>query len=379
MDDAQQRSHLMRPLLLAIAALCCVASAAIAQEPVREELRIPFSAAGPRGLEAVLLKPPGTRRFPLALLSHGAPRDGADRPAMNPSRAHAQAMEFVRRGFAALVVMRRGYGTSDGAFVERAGPCEKRDYFTAGNISSDDLRAAIDSMSGRTDVTTQGMIAVGISAGGFASVALAARPPPGLAAVISFAGGRGSRSDNDVCSPDTLVAAFASYGKTARVPMLWIYAQNDKYFGPDLARRMHAAFIGAGGRAQLIEAPAFGEDGHALYSARGIPLWTPMVDRFLREQNLGTRDLIEVSAPSLIPPPQLGENGRSNFASYLASGPHKAFAVSPRGAFAHRAGRRSEQEARDDALAACAKYAKDCAIYAIDDKLAGAATAAGPR
>lgn len=253
----------MRPLLLAIAALCCVASAAIAQEPVREELRIPFSAAGPRGLEAVLLKPPGTRRFPLALLSHGAPRDGADRPAMNPSRAHAQAMEFVRRGFAALVVMRRGYGTSDGAFVERAGPCEKRDYFTAGNISSDDLRAAIDSMSGRTDVTTQGMIAVGISAGGFASVALAARPPPGLDAVISFAGGRGSRSDNDVCSPDALVAAFASYGKTARVPMLWIYAQNDKYFGPDLARRMHAAFIGAGGRAQLIEAPAFGEDGHA--------------------------------------------------------------------------------------------------------------------
>lgn len=364
--------------LLVIAALCSLASAAVAQQPVREELRIPHAAAQPNGLEAVLIKPPGTKRFPIALLTHGAPRDAAERPAMSPSRAHAQAMEFVRRGFAALVVMRRGYGTSDGGFVERAGPCEKRDYFTAGNIAADDLRAAIDAMSRRTDVSTQGMIAVGVSAGGFAGVALASRPPPGLAAVISFAGGRGSRSDNDVCSPDALVAAFASYGKTARVPMLWVYAENDKYFGPELARRMHAAFNATGGRAQLIEAPAFGEDGHALYS-RGIPLWTPMVDRFLRAHDLGSRDLIALSAPNLPPPPQLKDVGRKNFESYLAAAPHKAFAASPRGAFAYRAGRRTEQEARDDALAACAKYTKDCAIYAIDDKLAGAATAAGAR
>jgi dienelactone hydrolase len=351
----------------------------MAQEPVREELRIPYASAQPNGLEAVLIKPPGTTRFPIALLTHGAPRDGAKRPAMSPSRAHAQAMEFVRRGFAALVVMRRGYGTSDGGFVERAGPCEKRDYFTAGNISADDLRAAIDAIGRRSDVTTQGMIAVGVSAGGFASVALASRPPPGLAAVISFAGGRGSRSDNDVCSPDALVAAFASYGKTARVPMLWVYAENDKYFGPELARRMHAAFNGAGGRAQLIEAPAFGEDGHALYSAKGIPIWTPMVDRFLREHNLGSRDLIALSAPGLPPPSQLKELGQKNFESYLAAGPHKAFAVSPRGAFAYRAGHRTEQEARDDALAACAKYTKDCEIYAIDNKLASPAAAAGTR
>lgn len=364
--------------LLVIAALGSFATAAIAQEPVREELRIPYASAQPRGLEAVLIKPPGTQRFPLALLTHGAPRDGAERPAMSPSRAHAQAMEFVRRGFAVLVVMRRGYGTSDGGFVERAGPCEKRDYFTAGNISADDLRAAIDAMSRRTDVTTQGMIAVGVSAGGFASVALASRPPPGLAAVISFAGGRGSRSDNDVCSPDALVAAFASYGKTARVPMLWVYAENDKYFGPELARRMHAAFNGAGGRAQLIEAPAFGDDGHALYG-RGIPLWMPLVDRFLQEHNLGSRAQIILSAPTLPPPPQLKNVGRKNFELYLAAGPHKAFAVSPRGAFAYRTGRRTEQEARDDALAACAKYTKDCAIYAINDKLADASAAAGAR
>ena len=85
-------------------------------------------------------------------------------------------------------------------------------------------------MRNRTDVSTNGMIAVGVSAGGFASLALTADPPPGLAAAINFAGGRGSRADNDVCDEDALVRAFATLGKTSRIPTLWIYAQNDKFF-----------------------------------------------------------------------------------------------------------------------------------------------------
>jgi hypothetical protein len=72
------------------------------------------------------------------------------------------------------------------------------------------------------------------------SVALTAQAPSGLVAAISFAGGRGSRDDDDVCNPDGLVQAFATFGKTSRVPMLWVYATNDLFFGPDLARRLGA-------------------------------------------------------------------------------------------------------------------------------------------
>jgi len=43
--------------------------------------------------------------------------------------------------------------------------------------------------------------------------------------------------------------------------MLWIDAENDRFFRPDLTHQMHAAFTAAGGRAQLIDAPAFGDDG----------------------------------------------------------------------------------------------------------------------
>ena len=159
--------------------------------------------------------------------------------------------------------------------------------------------------------------------------------------------------------------------------MLWIYAENDKFFGPALARRMHTAFTGAGGRAQFIAAGAFGEDGHSLFSG-GVAIWTPMVDDFLRTQNLGRRELLPPPAlANLPPPPRLSERGRAGFADYLAAGPHKAFAVSSRGsAWASRSGRQSAGDAQAKALEACGKYAADCAIYAIDDALAAKADAA---
>jgi poly(3-hydroxybutyrate) depolymerase len=55
-----------------------IAMQAAAAEPFyREDVRIPMQAAGPRGLEAMLLRPSGTRRYPLAVISHGTPREGS--------------------------------------------------------------------------------------------------------------------------------------------------------------------------------------------------------------------------------------------------------------------------------------------------------------
>lgn len=362
---------------LVIALALAATSPAAAQDYSREELRIPMPAAGARGLEALLIRPAGRGPFPLALLSHGAPRQGSDRAGMSANGLHRQGIEFARRGFASLIVMRRGYGTSGGSYAENSGPCANRDYLRTARESATDLRAAVAAMKKRTDVTTSGFIAVGISAGGFASVALTADPPPGLAAAINFAGGRGSRSDDDVCDEDTLVRAFVVLGRTSRIPMLWIYAQNDRFFGPALAGRMHTAFTAAGGRAQFIAAGAFGEDGHALFS-RGVAIWTPMVDDFLRAQNLGRRDLLPPPAlASLPPPPRLSETGRAGFADYLAAGPHKAFAVSSSGgAWASRSGLQSAADAQAKAIEGCSKYAADCTVYAVDDALAANADAA---
>ena len=362
----------MRPvaiLLTASALASAMTMAAAADDFHREDLRIPMASAGPSGLEALLIRPAGTQRYPLALINHGTPRDVAKRADMTPYALYPQAVEFARRGFTALVVMRRGYGTSGGDYAENSGPCGHRNYLIAAKASASDLRAAIDAVKNRLDVTTKDMIAVGVSAGGFASVALTADPPSGLAAAISFAGGRGSRADDDVCHEDALARAFAELGKTSRIPMLWVYAENDKFFRPDLAHRLHAGFSAAGGHAQFIDAPSFGRDGHALFSAAGATIWLPMVDRFLREQNLGTRDLIALPAQTALTPPSwLGSKGRDGFVAYLGGNPHKAFAASPKGGFAWRSGLRSASEARQAALDGCAQYAPDCSIIAIDDE-----------
>ena len=364
------RFHRLLFLPIAWLAMAGAAAPARAAEFYTEDLRIPMAEAGPQGLEAFLVRPAGTKRYPLALLSHGSPRDFDDRATMSAHKYYGIALEYARRGFAALIVMRRGYGTSPGGRVDSVGGCANAAYLPAAAVAVADLRAAIDAMARRADVTTSGMIAAGHSAGGLATVALTAQAPPGLVAAISFAGGRGSRDDDDVCNPDGLVQAFASFGKTSRVPMLWVYATNDLFFGPNLARRLYDGFRTGGGNAKFIAAPPYGDDGHYLYSVVGRPQWTPYVDAFLRERGLG-HDIL--SPPDPLPPPsQFNEAARAEFGRYLASTmPHKAFAVSPNGGYGWRSGRNTTDDAQRDSLAACMKWSPTCTLYAVDDRLAG--------
>ena len=96
---------------------------------------------------------------------------------------------------------------------------------------------------------------------------------------------------------------------------------------------MHTAFTGAGGRAQFIDVAPFGDDGHSLFS-RGIPLWTPMVDSFLRDQNLGTRDIAGAPAPPALPPPsQLRDKGRAGFSDYSLGEPAPGLCRLAKGSF----------------------------------------------
>jgi hypothetical protein len=64
--------------------------------------------------------------------------------------------------------------------------------------------------------------------------------------------------------------------------MLWIYIENDTFFGPALSKRMHQACTEAGGSAEYHLLPPFGSDGHFLVaSPKAIPLWAPLVGTFL--------------------------------------------------------------------------------------------------
>lgn len=57
-----------------------------------EDLRIPMAEAGPQGLEAFLVRPAGTKHYPLVLLSHGSPRSFDDRATMSAHKYYGIAL-----------------------------------------------------------------------------------------------------------------------------------------------------------------------------------------------------------------------------------------------------------------------------------------------
>ena len=286
--------RMLLALVIGLAGAAALAAPAIPRSGLeRIPLRLPavFEGGAPVELEALMVKPSAPGRYPLALITHGSPRQSAARRRMSAAQMSFQAEELARRGYVAVVVMRRGYGTSEGSWDESSGRCDSANHERAARESARDLRAALQALQSRPDVDAARTIVIGQSAGGIGTLALAADPPPGLQAVVNFAGGRGSRAPNDICSEDRLIAAYGALGKTARVPSLWIYTENDHYFGPELARRMFAAYREEGGVGELRLLPAFAEDCHSLFGRRGGVLqWRPLLDAFLRGNQLPTWD-----------------------------------------------------------------------------------------
>ncbi len=259
---------------------------AVAQE--RERIvRIP----GPGGttMIATVMRPLGETRQPLVVINHGSPADGAQRAKMALPRYATLSSWFLARGYVVALPLRRGYGDTGGKWAEAYGSCSAPDYLGAGLQGASDIQATIDFLREQPFVASDRTIVVGYSAGGWASLALSSRNPPGVAGLVNFAGGRGGHQrlpngELGNCTPGALVDAAAKYGATARVPMLWLYAENDSFFDSALAERMAGAYNAAGGKATYRALPPFGRDGHSLaWAGDGAPIWSPLVESFLAD------------------------------------------------------------------------------------------------
>ena len=174
-------------------------------------------------------------------------------------------------------------------------------------------------------------------------------------------------SPDTVCAENRLVEALKKYGKTSKIPLLWVSAKNDHFVDSQLTARLKGAFSEAGGKVTFVEAPSLGSDGHLLfYSAEGGPIWEPIVDQFLKANNLVFRDqLIDVTTPTVAPPSGLLEGGRDAFAKYLEGPPNKAFAVD--GKIGHGGWHRQEVET-ENALNNCASTnSAQCVVVNVND------------
>ena len=284
---------LRRMIVLFLLSCLWLPTTALAQEALDSELheqvvKIPVADKGPSGgkkisLEATIFKPDGNGPFPLLVISHGTPRGGeAERLSMPRVRFVYQSREFVNMGFAVIIPMRRGYGNSEGDWAEDFGSCSHPMYFKAGLEGAKDLIAAVQYMKKLPYVDAGRVVLVGLSTGGFASLAAASIGFHGLLGVINFSGVRGTPKPNFICQEHLLIDAIGKYGSTSRVPTLWYYSENDHYIPQRVAREMFDAYTKAGGRGDLVMQAAFGEEGHQIFTKKeGMQYWMPVVKSFL--------------------------------------------------------------------------------------------------
>ncbi|MBM4315481.1 MAG: alpha/beta fold hydrolase [Deltaproteobacteria bacterium] len=297
LPSGEKEGFMKRALLLITLILFLPASVIPQDEEILAELheqivRVPMHIDGFFGkkeisLTATVFRPTGDGPFPLIVLSHGNPPKASDRPKIKRYRIIPQIREFIKRGFAVIVPIRRGYGATGGDFAEDYGRCSDAHYTAAGLEAAKDIVATITFAANLPYVKSDKILLVGQSAGGFASLAAASVNPPGVIGVVNFAGGRGGRPDTnpgEPCVPNRMENTIATYAKTTKVPVLWHYAENDKYFGAENPKEWFAAFLKAGAKGRLVIQPPFGKDGHSIFTSKnGVSIWTKEFDIFIKE------------------------------------------------------------------------------------------------
>lgn len=202
---------------------------------------------------------------------------------------------------------------------------------------------------------------------------------PGVLAAVNFAGGSGGdpkgRPENP-CQAFKIGQTMAYYAKTATVPMLWLYAPNDKYWGEQHPKEWFAQYNAAGGRAQFIALPqvgAAGDDGHGAIS-RTSEFWAPLLDSFVRQLGFSLPNF--TSLPAVDQLPQLTLAQREVYQRFLQVGVPRALVLSSNGGAVWANGEfvnDAESNPADRALAACAsRGAARCTLFALDHALVDA-------
>jgi dienelactone hydrolase len=259
-----------------------VAFAASADELPAATLWIPEVETTPPGttrelrLEATLYRPAGPGPFPVLLFNHGSTGNGRIAPTVTV-RYPTVAQFFVRRGVAVMVPMRRGRGASEGDYDERYG-CDPAALSHGVERGTADVQAALAFALRQPWADPTRLVLGGMSRGGLLSVLYPSVRRANPKGVINFSGG---------WTPDWCDATahfneqmFARAGRVT-LPMLWLYTENDRNYGPSSIRAYHRAFTGSGGSADLRLFPAIGHDGHDLL-LRSVTVWQQAVDDFLK-------------------------------------------------------------------------------------------------
>jgi dienelactone hydrolase len=279
-----------------------LAGPACAQQPAPERVqpeivRLPLVVDG-KTTEVVahIYKPPGDGPFPLVIYSHGRAGARIDRMKMDYPVPVGHGNYWLRKGVALVAPVRPGYGETGGRDVEDSGvKWQGSQCYTEPDFN----RVAVNAR--RTVVATyewalkqpwvrkDRLLLEGQSVGGMTTVATAALNLPGVIGTVNFAGGSGGypeASPGKSCRPTNLAQVYGDFGRQARGPSLWRYAENDLYWGPEMPKAWHASYRAGGTDTELVfTGPVPGHDGHQLLM-HGGRMWSVPLDAFVRKVGL---------------------------------------------------------------------------------------------
>ncbi len=285
-----QRCLLLLLSVVAFSGKCLADAKQLIPRNMNEKVEMISTGSGLFGveLETTLYIPPGTGPFPLVVINHGK---AFGNPRFDPrARYPVISREFLTRGYLVAIPMRSGYSKSGGSNIDSGCNTESN-----GRLQAKDISAALEKLLERPEVDKSRVLLIGQSYGGIASIAAGATNPPAVKGIINFAGGI-KRTETTCGWEQALIDAFAAYGKESRLPTLWFYGDNDSYWGVELPKKMHAAYLTSGGRAQLVSYGIFSDgDAHNMMSsARGVSIWLPETEKFLSEIGMPTKQVFTI-------------------------------------------------------------------------------------
>ena len=225
------------------------------------------------------------KKAPYLLFSHGRAGTDQERGKFGRSSEKRNSEYFVSKGFTVILPTRIGYGVSGGPDADYSGACGNKNYLEARKVAIDQSKQVLNHVFDFSYIDRTKGIVVGQSVGGFTTIGLSAENISGLKGAINFAGGDGGdpiKSAEKPCGDYLIKDTFAKYGASNKVPTLWLYSVNDKFWGEQLPKDWFAAFQKAGGKGQFISLPAYKEDGHSIF--RGdLNAWKNDFEKFIKE------------------------------------------------------------------------------------------------
>jgi dienelactone hydrolase len=276
---------------LCLVAFACASGAA---EFMREIVAIPIADAAVSAMVAGVFRPSGGGPFPVLVYSHGRAGTPVERSRTRVPDSRGHVRYWLAKGFAVVAPIRPGYGETGGSDREDSGVrydvfgnCWGRpEFMRSASAAAEAVQSTLAWLRQQPWADAKHVVLAGASMGGLASIASAATNPAGVVAYINFSGGTGgsgTRSPEQSCGSAQMQDVMAAYGRTTHVPSLWLYAENDRYWGAEWPRAWHRAYAAAGEPTRFVMTPPVPDsDGHQLL-ARGPRLWMADVDRFLSE------------------------------------------------------------------------------------------------